>query len=64
MERVGYLSGKLSLYDNMKANQFFKMYTSLQKMTMTPPTGEKSPTGSISIPAGIFVSTHAGTSKK
>ena len=30
-DRVGYLPGELSLYDNMKASQFFKMYFSLQK---------------------------------
>jgi ABC-2 type transport system ATP-binding protein len=29
--RVGYLPGELSLYENMKASQFFKMYFSLQK---------------------------------
>ena len=30
-DRVGYLPGELSLYDNMKGSQFFKMYFSLQK---------------------------------
>ena len=30
-DRVGYLPGELSLYDDMKASQFFKMYHSLQK---------------------------------
>lgn len=30
-DRVGYLPGELSLYENMKASQFFKMYFSLQK---------------------------------
>ncbi len=30
-DRVGYLPGELSLYENMKASQFFKMYLSLQK---------------------------------
>jgi ABC-2 type transport system ATP-binding protein len=30
-EQVGYLPGELSLYENMKASQFFKMYFSLQK---------------------------------
>ncbi len=30
-ERVGYLPGELSLYENLKASQFFKMYFSLQK---------------------------------
>lgn len=29
-ERVGYLPGELSLYKNMRASQFFKMYASLQ----------------------------------
>ena len=29
--RVGYLPGELSLYENMKASQFFKMYFSLHK---------------------------------
>lgn len=28
--KVGYLPGELSFYDNMKANQFFQMYHSLQ----------------------------------
>jgi ABC-2 type transport system ATP-binding protein len=31
-ERVGYLPGELSLYKNMKASQFFKMYASLQNI--------------------------------
>jgi len=35
-ERVGYLPGELSLYDNMKASQFFKMYFSLQKSNTDP----------------------------
>ncbi len=35
-ERVGYLPGELSLYDNMKAHQFFKMYYSLQKNNSDP----------------------------
>jgi ABC-2 type transport system ATP-binding protein len=30
-DRVGYLPGELSLYENMKASQFFKMYYSLQR---------------------------------
>ncbi len=30
-DRIGYLPGELSLYENMKASQFFKMYFSLQK---------------------------------
>jgi len=30
-QQVGYLPGELSLYENMKASQFFKMYFSLQK---------------------------------
>ncbi len=30
-DRVGYLPGELSLYENLKASQFFKMYFSLQK---------------------------------
>jgi ABC-2 type transport system ATP-binding protein len=30
-ERVGYLPGELSLYENMTARRFFKMYHSLQK---------------------------------
>ena len=30
-DRVGYLPGELSLYENMKASQFFKMFFSLQK---------------------------------
>jgi ABC-2 type transport system ATP-binding protein len=35
-DRVGYLPGELSLYDNMKASQFFKMYFSLQKRNTDP----------------------------
>jgi len=35
-DRVGYLPGELSLYDNMKARQFFKMYHSLQKNNSDP----------------------------
>jgi len=35
-ERVGYLPGELSLYDNMKVRQFFKMYFSLQKSNTNP----------------------------
>lgn len=35
-DRVGYLPGELSLYDNMKASQFFKMYFSLQKSNTDP----------------------------
>lgn len=35
-ERVGYLPGELSLYDNMKARQFFEMYFSLQKSNTSP----------------------------
>lgn len=35
-ERVGYLPGELSLYDNMKAGQFFEMYFSLQKTNAEP----------------------------
>jgi ABC-2 type transport system ATP-binding protein len=35
-DRVGYLPGELSLYDNMKARQFFKMYFSLQKNNTDP----------------------------
>ena len=30
-DRIGYLPGELSLYENMRADQFFKMYYSLQK---------------------------------
>lgn len=30
-DRVGYLPGELSLYENMTARQFFSMYSSLQK---------------------------------
>ena len=35
-DRVGYLPGELSLYDNMRASQFFKMYFSLQKSNTDP----------------------------
>jgi ABC-2 type transport system ATP-binding protein len=35
-ERVGYLPGELSLYDNMTARRFFKMYHSLQKSNTDP----------------------------
>ncbi len=35
-ERIGYLPGELSLYNNMKARQFFKMYYSLQKSNNDP----------------------------
>lgn len=35
-DRVGYLPGDLSLYENMKASQFFKMYFSLQKSNTDP----------------------------
>lgn len=35
-DRVGYLPGELSLYENMKASQFFKMYFSLQKSNTDP----------------------------
>ena len=35
-ERVGYLPGELSLYDNMKVRQFFRMYFSLQKSNTNP----------------------------
>jgi ABC-2 type transport system ATP-binding protein len=35
-ERIGYLPGELSLYNNMKARQFFKMYFSLQKSNNDP----------------------------
>jgi ABC-2 type transport system ATP-binding protein len=35
-ERVGYLPGELSLYDMMKASQFFEMYYSLQKNNTDP----------------------------
>lgn len=35
-DRVGYLPGELSLYDNMRARQFFKMYYSLQKGNTDP----------------------------
>ncbi len=35
-ERVGYLPGELSLYDNMRASQFFEMYYSLQKNNTDP----------------------------
>ena len=35
-DRVGYLPGELSLYDNMKARHFFKMYFSLQQSNTDP----------------------------
>ncbi|MCO5183740.1 MAG: ABC transporter ATP-binding protein [Anaerolineae bacterium] len=35
-DRVGYLPGELSLYDNMRARQFFQMYYSLQKGNSDP----------------------------
>jgi ABC-2 type transport system ATP-binding protein len=35
-ERVGYLPGELSLYENMTARRFFKMYYSLQKSNSDP----------------------------
>ncbi len=35
-ERVGYLPGELSFYDEMRASQFFKMYFSLQKNNTDP----------------------------
>ena len=35
-DRVGYLPGELSLYEDMKATQFFKMYYSLQKNNSDP----------------------------
>ena len=35
-ERIGYLPGELSLYPNMTARQFFKMYFSLQKSNNDP----------------------------
>ena len=35
-KRIGYLPGELSLYDNMTARQFFKMYYSLQKNNTDP----------------------------
>jgi ABC-2 type transport system ATP-binding protein len=35
-ERVGYLPGELSLYKNMKARQFFKMYLALQNSNSDP----------------------------
>jgi ABC-2 type transport system ATP-binding protein len=35
-ERVGYLPGELSLYENMTARRFFKMYYSLQKSNDDP----------------------------
>jgi ABC-2 type transport system ATP-binding protein len=34
--RVGYLPGELSLYDNMTARRFFRMYRSLQKSDADP----------------------------
>jgi ABC-2 type transport system ATP-binding protein len=35
-DRVGYLPGELSLYENMTSSQFFKMYFSLQKNNTDP----------------------------
>ena len=35
-ERIGYLPGELSLYDNMTARRFFKMYYSLQRNNTDP----------------------------
>jgi ABC-2 type transport system ATP-binding protein len=35
-KRIGYLPGELSLYDNMTARRFFKMYYSLQKNNTDP----------------------------
>ena len=35
-DRVGYLPGELSLYDNMKTRHFFKMYFSLQRSNTDP----------------------------
>jgi ABC-2 type transport system ATP-binding protein len=35
-DRVGYLPGELSLYDNLTARRFFKMYFSLQKNNTDP----------------------------
>ncbi len=35
-EQVGYLPGELSLYKNMKASQFFKMYFALQPSNTDP----------------------------
>lgn len=35
-DRVGYLPGELSFYENMKAHQFFNMYYSLQKNNSDP----------------------------
>jgi len=35
-ERVGYLPGELSMYNDMRARQFFKMYYSLQKSNTDP----------------------------
>ncbi len=35
-ERIGYLPGELSLYPNMTARQFFKMFFSLQKSNNDP----------------------------
>jgi ABC-2 type transport system ATP-binding protein len=35
-DRVGYLPGELSLYDNLTARHFFKMYFSLQKSNTDP----------------------------
>jgi ABC-2 type transport system ATP-binding protein len=35
-QRVGYLPGELSLYDNMRARQLFETYFSLQKSNTCP----------------------------
>ena len=35
-DRVGYLPGELSLYDNLTARRFFKMYFSLQRSNTDP----------------------------
>jgi len=40
-ERIGYLPGELSLYNDMKARQFFEMYFSLQKSNSDPGYWEK-----------------------
>ena len=40
-ERIGYLPGELSLYNTMKAHQFFEMYFSLQRSNSDPGYWEK-----------------------
>jgi ABC-2 type transport system ATP-binding protein len=40
-EQIGYLPGELSLYPNMKARQFFKMYFSLQASNNDPESWQK-----------------------